>query len=219
MALIDLTTLIRPHWRWPVKIEQVMTLENGDSYRVTRLGAAMHSFTHVDTPLHIEPGRETIEEVPLDALCGAAAVVDLSPARPNQEIGLEQVQAAWGRVREGDVVLLKTCWDQQRDMDTKEYWTEAPWLSREAAAWLARQPIKALGFDFPQDHAIRQVPGRHPRADEMPTHDLVLRKGIYLIEYLCNLGALKADRVELFVMPLKVQGAEGACARVAAKMD
>jgi kynurenine formamidase len=93
---------------------------------------------------------------------------------------------------------------------------EAPYLNRRAAAWLSEQPIKAVGFDFPQDYVIREIPERHPSAAEMPSHDLILRKGILLIEYLCNLHRIQAKRVELYALPLKVAGAEGACARVVA---
>ena len=52
-----------------------------------------------------------------------------------------------GHVQPGDIVLLKTCWDLARDCTTREYWSEAPYLNREAAAWLADLPVKAVGFD------------------------------------------------------------------------
>jgi kynurenine formamidase len=121
-------------------------------------------------------------------------------------------------VRDGDILLLKTGWDTLRDCTSRDYWLEAPFLNRDAATWLAGLPIKAVGFDFPQDHAIREIPERHPDVTEMPTHDLILRKGIYLIEYLCGLDQLSVDRVELFALPLKISGAEGACARVVARV-
>jgi arylformamidase len=219
MALIDLSMLIRPQWRWQVELGQVMEFDRGDPYRVTKLGTVMHAFTHIDSPLHIEEGREPIDQVPLDALCGPACLVDLTPVQPNQEIGVELLSSRWQGVEEGDIVLLKTCWDELRDPDTREYWLDAPYLSPEAAAWLARQPVKVVGYDFPQDYAIREIPDRHPSPKEMPTHDLVLRAGIYMIEYLCNLGAITRDRFEVYALPLKVQGSEGACARVAAKLD
>ena len=216
MVVVDLSMTILPNWRWRCEIDVTGDFGAGDPFRFTHLKIGMHSFTHIDTPLHMEPGRESIDLVGLERLCGAAAVLDLEPVNPNQEIGPELLAERGRHTRPGDIVLLKTSWDLARSCTTREYWTEAPYLSREAALWLSEQPIKAVGFDFPQDRPIREIPGRHPSIQEMPTHDLVLRKGILLIEYLCNLHRLSAQRVQVYALPLKVAGAEGGCARVIA---
>ena len=76
-----------------------------------------------------------------------------------------------------------------------------------------------MGYDFPQDYVIREIPERYPDIEELCTHDQVLRKGIYMIEYLCNLGQVEQKRVEIYALPLKILGAEGACARVVAVTD
>jgi arylformamidase len=216
MKLVDLSMTIQPIWRWPAEIGLVQDIGKGDPYQVTAVKMGMHSFTHVDTPLHIERGRESIDQVVLDRLCGPAAVVDLGPVVANQEIGPELLAERAGHVHPGDIVLLKTGWDLAVDCTTRGYWSDAPYLNRDASAWLSNLPIKAVGFDFPQDYAIREIPARHPSAQEMPTHDLILRKGILLIEYLCNLHRIKAKRIEIYALPLKVVGGEGACARVVA---
>jgi kynurenine formamidase len=216
MATIDLSMTLRPTWRWPIEVTTDRDFDRGDSYRSTSVRLPMHAFTHVDAPLHVEPERESIERVPLDRLCGPAAVVDLRPVTPDEEIGQSLLAERSGHARPDDILLLKTCWDQQRDPTSREFWLEAPYLHEEAAAWLAEQPVKAVGFDFPQDRAIREIPQRHPEVSEMPTHHLVLRKGIYMIEYLCNLHLIEEERVALYALPLKVLGSEGACARVVA---
>jgi kynurenine formamidase len=216
MAIIDLSMTVQPTVRWSVEISTDRDFDRGHSYRSTSACIPMHAFTHVDAPLHVEPDRESIDRVPLDRLCGPAAVVDLTPIAANQEIGQELLLARSGHAQAGDILILKTCWDEQRDPTGREFWSEAPYLHAEAAAWLADQPVKAVGFDFPQDYVIREIPQRHPEVREMPTHHLVLRKGIYMIEYLCNLGLLEQERATLYALPLKVLGSEGACARVIA---
>ena len=102
---------------------------------------------------------------------------------------------------------------------SREYWSDAPYVGEQAAIWLAEQPIKAVGFDFPQDYVIRDIPQRHPRPEEMPTHHHILRKGIYLIEYLCNLKRIEKRRFILSAAPLKVRSAEGAPTRALAILD
>ncbi|MBE0583305.1 MAG: cyclase family protein [Desulfofustis sp.] len=216
MALIDLSMTVKPMWRWPVEIGLVKSHSCGDPYQVTVLKTSMHSFTHIDTPLHIEDGRESIDQVDLERVCGEAAVIDLQPVKQDQELGRDLLVERSGHVRPGDIVLLKTGWDLQRDCTTKNYWLQAPYLSRDAVHYLSELSIKAVGFDFPQDYVIREIPDRHPSAAEMPTHDLLLRQGILLIEYLCNMHRIRAERVALYALPLKIAGAEGACARVVA---
>ena len=219
MKLIDLSMKIHPMWRWPVESKLIKDMHRGDPYQVTAIRTSMHAFTHVDTPLHIEPGRESIDTIDLDRLCGPAAIVDLTPVSINQEIGCEYLQERAQHVRKGDLVLLKTCWDSLRDYTTKSYWHDAPYVSADAALWLSEQPIKAIGFDFPQDYVIREIPDRHPSPTEMPTHDVILRKGILLIEYLCNLDKIENERVVLYALPIKMAGAEGGCARVIAVVE
>lgn len=219
MEVIDLSMTLQPHWRWRVKRKLIQDLQQGDSLQVSLLTLNMHAFTHVDTPLHVLPGRITIDEVPLVQLVGSAAVVALPFVDANKAIGMEHLQRAGSHILPGDIVLLKTEWDLKRDWRTKEYWTEAPYVEEEAAAWLAEQEIKAVGFDFPQDYIIREMPSNHAPVEEMPTHHIILRRGIYLIEYLCNLHLIKANRVDLYVLPLKVRGAEAAPARALAVVD
>jgi len=219
MGLIDLSMTIQPMWRWPIEKELVKDITRGDPYQVTAIKMGMHAFTHIDTPLHIDPGRESIETINLERLCGSTAVVDLTPVSANQEIGPDLLIKQASHVLPGDIVLLKTCWDLSRDYTTKEYWLDAPYLTYEAAQWLSELSVKAVGFDFPQDYIIREIPDRHPSVEEMPTHDLILRKGILLIEYLCNLARIKTNRVTIYALPLKFAGTEGACARVVAVED
>lgn len=214
MKIVDLTMSIQTHWRWPVQLEYLQRHDRGAEFQTCRIDISMHTFTHVDTPLHVMPDQVTIDRVPLDQLVGPAAILDLKAIRPNQAINEEMVREAGRHLKRGDIVLLRTCWDLQRDWKTREFWTEAPYVDEKAAAWLAEQKIKAVGFDFPQDYFIRDIPARHPPVKELPTHHIILRRGIFLIEYLCNLRQIPTDRAEVYALPLKITGAEGAPARV-----
>lgn len=216
MRIIDLSMTIKSMWRWNVESEFIQNFDIGDSYQTTMLKIGMHSFTHIDTPLHIEPNCESIDKISIENLCGSAAVIDLTSVEENQEIKLATIKEKSKHIRENDIVILKTCWDRLKSYSTVDYWSESPYLNRESSLWLSELPIKAIGFDFPQDYAIREIPKRHPPVIEMPTHDLILRKGIFLIEYLCNLNLIKSERIEIFALPIKVANCEAACARVIA---
>ena len=113
-------------------------------------------------------------------------------------------------------MVLKSCWEQQRSPRTPEFWTDAPYMSRAAAEWLRARP-RAVAFDFPQDYTIRLLlRGEVRPLEEHVTHDVLLRNGVILIEYLSNTAALTAPRTFLCCLPLKVLDADGAPARVVA---
>jgi len=217
MKIIDLSMTIQPHWRWKVTRKLAADLEKGDPFQSSIITIPAHAFTHMDTPLHIRPGQITVEAVPPDQLAGTAAILDLTFAGANQAITKSDLSKAGGHIQPGDIVLLKTGWDLKRDYLTSEYWQDAPYLEEAAAAWLADHDMKAVGFDFPQDYGIRSVPVVPP--EEQPTHNLILSKGIYLIEYLCNLHQIESERVTFYALPLKIGGAEGAPVRAFATID
>jgi kynurenine formamidase len=177
----------------------------------------VHAFTHIDAPRHMVPEGPTTSELGLERVVGEAAVVDLSGIAPDTAIGPALLAEKGAHVRAGDIVLLKSCWDQVASLHAPEFWTTAPYMTREACTWLLDKSIKALGVDFPQDYPIRGLlTGQTAPISEFVTHDVLLRAGVILIEYLCNLGALETERTMLFALPLKLPEADGAPARVIA---
>ena len=88
------------------------------------------------------------------------------------------------------------------------------WLNRAAAEWIAALRPRALAVDFPQDYPIRLLlDGIAVPDEEHVTHDVLLRQGVTLIEYVANTAALSASRVLLSAAPLKIENADGAPAR------
>ena len=215
--IIDLSMAIEDHFRWPVERRLTSAHAMGDLFQVTWLGWPVHGFTHMDSPRHFFADGRTTSDIPLETTVGEAAVVDLTPVVPNRAITVERLETAGGHVQPGDIVVVKSCWEQQRSPKTAEFWTEAPYMSREAAEWLLERRPRAIAFDFPQDYTIRLLPkGEIPPLAEHVTHDVLLRNGVILIEYLSNTAALTAPRTFLCCLPLKVPDADGAPARVIA---
>ncbi len=215
--IVDLSMAIEDHFRWPVARSQKGDLEAGDAFQITRLDWIVHGFTHIDAPRHMVAGGDTTSEVVLERTIGAAAVLDLTGIAPKTEITAETLAAAGGHLGAGDIALLKTCWERVHSPQTPEFWTEAPYLSAEACRWLLAREIKALGVDFPQDYPIRELlGGKQAPITAFVSHDILLRNGVILIEYLTNLGALEGPRTTLFALPLKIPHADGAPARVIA---
>jgi arylformamidase len=218
--IIDLSLPIEDHFRWPVERRVRGDHDRGDVFQATWLGWTVHGFTHMDSPRHCVPGGPTTDAIPLEQTVGAAAVIDLVPIRPNEAISAARLAPAAGHVVAGDIVVMRSCWEQQRSPRTPEFWSEAPYMTREAANWLLARRPRAVAFDFPQDYPIRLLlqGERRPLAENV-THDVLLRNGVVLIEYLANTVALTEARTFLCCLPLKVPASDGAPARVIALAD
>lgn len=216
MRIVDLSMPITAdHPRWQTEVSFKGDVAAGDLSRVTTLRVSCHAYTHVDARRHMFADGATIEATPLEDLVGSCAVLDLMDVKPMQAIGAERLALAGGHVREGDMVLLKSAWDRQRSPETREFWLDSPWITRDGAEWLLARRIKTIAFDFPQDYPIRTLlTGGNPKLDEMVTHDVLLRNGVHMVEYVCNTAAIRAGRVLLSAAPLCIPGADGAPARV-----
>jgi kynurenine formamidase len=215
MRIVDLTMPIGAHFRWRTTLSVTGDIAAGDQFRVSRLDATCHGFSHVDSQAHILADAPTIEATPLERVVGPCRVLDLRDVVAEQEIGPERLAAADPGGPEGEMLLLASGWDRHEDWATPGFWRRAPYLSRAAAEWLVSRKPCAVAFDFPQDYPIRLLlDGISVPFDQHVTHDTLLRGGVTLIEYVINTTALTERRVLLSAAPLKIPGADGAPARV-----
>lgn len=214
MNIIDLSMPIAPHFRWPVELSIKGDIAAGDQFRVSRIAGPCHGFSHVDAAAHFVAGAPTIEATPLSEVVGACRVLDLSARPANAPIAPEHLAAADPGGKEGEILLLAAHWSDRRNYQDKTFWTEAPWLTLEAAQWLAARKPTAVAFDFPQDYPIRLLlEGKEVPKPEHVTHHVLLSHGVTLIEYACNTSRLSAPRNLFSAAPLLIPNADGAPAR------
>lgn len=218
--IVDLSTPIEDHFRWPVERRVRGDFEKGDAFQATHLSWIVHGFTHMDSPCHMVPGGPTTSDIPLETTIGEAAVLDLTDVEPNEALDGARLAPRAAHLRPGDILLFKTAWGERRSINTPEFWTEAPYITRDGAEWLLTREVRAVAFDFPQDYTIRLLlHGEVRPIEEHVTHDVLLRNGVILIEYVVNTRTIDRERVWFCCLPLKVEGADGAPARVIASLD
>jgi kynurenine formamidase len=219
MRIVDLShKIVFPHWRW--KPERVVTSSHadGEMFTSSRITMPLHGFTHVDAPMHFLPDTEAISDLPLERWCGEAAVVDLSHLGADDGITADDLERHGQHVQAGDIALLRTDWDQKEDIGRREFWTRAPFTTREAAEWLVSRDVKAVGYDYPPDPSLRMNP-EHPGTiarEHHVTHDVFFPRGIAVIEYLANLRDIGKPRTLFMALPLRVDGGDGSPVRAVA---
>lgn len=216
MRIIDLSMPIAvEHPRWKTTLEVTGDLAKGSLAQSTRISVSCHSYTHVDARRHMFLDGATIEATPLERVVGECAVIDLSDIAPNEAITPEHLESRAAHLPRNGRALFRTCWDRQRSPATKEFWTDAPYLTRDAAIWLRSRAVETVAYDFPQDFPIRLLlRGEERPLPEHVTHDILLRENVTMIEYICNTSEIREKTVFLSAAPLKIVGSDGAPARV-----
>ena len=183
-----------------------------------RLCLATHIGTHVDAPYHFVPGATTVEDMPLDRYMGPAILLDLrAVARGLEPLTIEQIQAAGGvpEALGGRIAVLFTAW-AENESGGPQFYGHGPYLSTEGAAYLAENEVNAVAVDFPID---KHPPTPQSTIYDFPVHRLLLGRGIPLIENLINLHMLVGEEFELWALPLKLKGGDGAATRAVARIE
>jgi arylformamidase len=187
----------------PFEIAPVHRLAAGDSANNSRLTMGTHTGTHVDAPKHFIDDRPGVDAMPLDLLIGRARVVDM-PVRGG--ITAKDLEAAG--LREDLRVLLRTpnskLWNNAKEPFHEEY----AYLTGDGAKFLVDQGVKVVGVDYLSVEKFH-TPGH-------PAHHALLGSNVIIIEGL-NLSDAEPGMYEMYCLPLRVDGADGAPARVVLK--
>lgn len=188
------------------KMARVQSLEDGDSANVSLIAMGTHTGTHVDAPSHSLKGGRTIDQIPLEAMNGAAKVFDL---QNNAEITKALLRKY--DIKAGDIIVLKT--DNSKhfhgDVVLEDYVT----LDYGAAEYLAGREIKMVCVDY---MTIERPRGK--RVAGKSVHGILLSAGVMIAEAL-DLSQIVEGSYQLYCFPINVVGADGAPARIMLSAD
>mgnify|MGYP001193891199 FL=1 len=199
-----------------VEMEPLMT--HGSHARSnTKLTLATHIGTHVDAPYHFHPGATTVDDMPLERYMGPALLLDLRKlARRGTPISVANLRQAGGEEEalRDKIAVLFTGWTE-RESGGPLFYSSGPYLSDEGAGYLAQCSVNAVAVDFPID---KLPPTPQSTIHDFPVHRLLLGQNIPLIENLINLDRLVGQTFELWALPIKLLGGDGAAARAVARI-
>jgi arylformamidase len=179
-------------------------MDNGDSCNITHISMSAHSGTHVDAPHHFLNDNRTVEGLDLEVLTGQAYLVEI-PGCVN-EISNEVLDNAL--IPKGvERLLIKTrnseIWRNNEENFTENFVA----INNDGAEWLVKKGIKLVGVDYLSVA---------PFGEGVPTHRTLLNAGIIALEGL-DLSEVSGGYYELYCLPLKLGGSDGAPARAILK--
>lgn len=213
MRIYDVTVPIRENMPvWPgqprVEIEQVSCIDRGDQANVSRLNLGSHTGTHVDAPYHFVEQGLTVDRLPLDLLIGPAFIAEVDGLDGNL-IDVYDL-ASLHFPRETTRLLIKTSNSQFWEDRLIEFEQDYVHLGPKTAKWLVGRGIHLLGVDYLSVEAYG--------ARDFQVHHTLLEAGVVILEGL-NLSRVPAGPCQLLCLPLKVEGSDGAPARVLVVRD
>jgi kynurenine formamidase len=212
MRVIDLTMRITPSIRVYPGSPQPSFIPwskfDRHGYDSEAMFMSTHTGTHVDAPSHFKPGLASIDMISTDRLVCNAVLIRAEKSA-NQLI---EEQDLGNQISEGDAVVIATGWEKRSS--SRNYMSENPGLSEQAARYLARKRVNAVAIDCPSIDG-----GADSR---FIAHNILLSCNILVVENLCNLNRVTSSRSRssttftLIISPLKLGGATGSPARVLA---
>ncbi|NJD19004.1 MAG: cyclase family protein [Gemmatimonadetes bacterium] len=216
---------------WPTdttgfRLQQVAYGPNpgGWFYSSYAFASGEHGGTHFDAPIHFAEGKLTNDQVPLDALIGPAAVVDVSGhASADYMVTVEDLtkwEAEHGRLPEGGMLFVRTGWGEKYGDRTAYLGTDLtgpeavaqlhfPAYSPEAAQWLVdNRGIVAVGIDTPSID--------YGQSKDFRVHVILYADNVIGFENVADLGLLPPTGAFVVALPMKIAGASGGPVRIVA---
>jgi arylformamidase len=163
----------------------------GTEFQIGQIEMCANTGTYVDSPFHRYPDGVDLAGLPLERLADLdAVVIDLGGSR-GRAIGEAELRAY---EVSGRAVLIRTGWDRHWRTDT--YFEGHPFLTADAATYLAEQGALLVGID-----SLNIDDTDDP---QRPVHTTLLGAEIPICEHLTNLGSLPNDGFRFSAVPVKV---------------
>lgn len=183
-----------------IDLHQTGFMDRGDPCNLTFLALNVHAGTHVDAPHHFMNDCRTVEFLLLDVLCGPAVLIHFP-----DEVGLITADRLDSQIipQGTSRLLIRTRNSHLWKKGEWEFKKEFVAISADGAEWLVQHGIRLVGIDY---LSIA------PFGDSVAPHRTLLGAGIIPLEGL-DLSAVESGEYDLYCLPLKLVGSDGAPAR------
>jgi len=205
MKIYDISLTISPELPvWPgdpkIELERIESMDEGAHANVSRLSVSVHTGTHVDAPHHFLNDGRTVDGLLLEVLAGPCYVVQLPD-------GVDAItsEALDGISLPADAkrILFGTSNSRYWSRNEMEFQENFVAVTEDGAQWLVERGVQLVGVDYLSVA---------PYGDSEGTHKVLLKAGVAILEGL-DLSAVPRGFYDLYCLPLKLLGSDGAPAR------
>ena len=164
----------------------------GTEFHIGKIEMVANTGTYLDSPFHRYADGVDLSGLRLEQLAGLDALK--VSARDRQSINASHFSALKNIA--GKAILVETGWS--RHWNTDQYYEGHPYLTEDAAQFLADAGVVLVGID---SHNIDSTHDGH-----RPVHSILLRRGILIVEHLTALDRVPAAGFKFSAVPVKVKG-------------
>lgn len=163
----------------------------GTEFNIGKIEMVANTGTYVDSPFHRFADGIDLSELPLESLVDLDSIVVYA-----QTFGrVINAKAFKGADVKGKAVLIHTGW--ARHWRTDQYFEEHPFLTRDAAEFLAESGAAFVGIDT---YNIDDTSD-----GTRPAHTILLGNRIPICEHMCGLENLPGSGFRFHAAPVKVK--------------
>lgn len=162
----------------------------GVEFHIGRIDMVANTGTYLDSPFHRYADGADLAGLDLAVLADLEAVVVRDQGSAIAPAAFHHLDVA------GKAVLVDTGWS--RHWATPAYLSDNPYLTDEAAAWLAEAGPALVGIDSLNIDDTRD--------DRRPAHSRLLAVGVPIVEHLTGLAGLPDTGARFFAVPPAVRG-------------
>jgi arylformamidase len=182
--------------------------KKSDGYNLELVFFSSHSGTHLDAPYHFVQQGLKIDKIPLNRLITDAVLIKIRK-NPDEPITINDIvsfESRNGKIAPNVAVVFETGWS--RNLTKEDYFTRNPGLSVAAAKYLIEKKVGLVGIDSPNIDMGKD--------SKFKVHHVLLKRGVLILENLCNLEKIPISNFRLIVLPLKLKNATGSPVRAVA---
>ena len=165
---------------------------DGTEFHVGKIEMVANTGTYLDSPFHRYAEGKDLSQLELSSVANLEGVViNADPGK--RAVGRDLFENV---ALTAKAVLIRTGWD--RHWGSEQYFEGHPFLTKEAAEYLAAEKVALVGIDSLNIDDTSDL--------TRPAHSILLGAGIPIVEHLCNIGELPARGFKFYAVPVKVKG-------------
>ncbi|HVP23313.1 MAG TPA: cyclase family protein, partial [Conexivisphaerales archaeon] len=150
---------------------------------------------------HVDDAGRSASEYDFDSFVFTRPVVLRLTKGESEMVAAEELEEHASEIREADLLLIKTGFQDRREKDPAAYMNRNPGMSAAAAEYLATFPrLRALGFDFISLSAVQN------REEGRKAHRALLKGRDFFIVEDMDLARVPKGLKRVFVVPLFIEG-------------